>query len=94
MATRERMEALKQRKAQLEKQISELETRARVRERKEETRLKVLIGAAALADLKLNPQTEVFIRELLQRAIVAKRDREFLQDKGWLKAAEPEKAGQ
>lgn len=96
MATHERMEALKQRKAQLEKQIAELETRARARERKEENRLKVLVGAAALADCKMNPRTEVFIRELLKRAIVAKRDREFLQDKGWLKPAqaEPEEPGQ
>ena len=84
MGTKEHLEALKQRKAKLEQQISALKARESSQERKEDTRLKVLIGAAMIADTKLNPQTGVFVQEVLQRAIVAERDRELLRRKGWL----------
>lgn len=84
MATQERIEALKQRKAKLEREIAVIEARERDQQRKDDTRIKVLIGAGMLADAKLNPATAVFVREVLERSILAERDRIFLQGKGWL----------
>lgn len=92
MGTKEKLEALKQRKAKIEQELAAIEARQKARDRKEDTRLKVLIGAAMLADAKLNPSTIQFIEEVLQRGIIAPRDREFLQGKGWLPAAKPEQA--
>ncbi len=87
MGSKERLETLKQRKAKLEQEISALKARETVQERKEDTRLKVLVGAAMLADTKLNPSTVELVEEILQRAITAERDRAFLQSKGWLRQA-------
>ena len=84
MPTKEKLEALKKRKAQIEKQISEAETRLKAKERKEETRVKILIGAAMLADSIINSSTKTFIEDVLKRAITEKRNIEFLQEKGWM----------
>ncbi len=92
MSTLERMKALADRKAKIDAQLAQLKRRQAANQRKEDTRLKVLIGAAVLADLKLNPQTGVFMQEVLQRAIVTERDRQFLRAKGWL--PEEKSAGQ
>lgn len=88
MGTTERMEALKQRKAKIEQQIAAVKARQTAQERKEETRLKILIGAAMLADAKINPETAQVMQKILTRAITAPRDREFLQAKGWLNGEE------
>lgn len=92
MGTKEKMEELKRRKAQLDQQIAALKAREMAQVKKEDTRLKVLIGAAMLADSKINPQTGVFVQEVLQRAITEKHDRKFLKSKDWL--PEEESAGQ
>ncbi len=101
MGTKEKLESLQQRKAKLEQEIAALKARETAQERKEDTRLKVLVGAAMLADTKINPQTVQLIEEVLQRAITSERDRAFLQGKGWLPSAknlneapEKQKAGQ
>lgn len=80
----EKLEALKKREAQLKAKISEIEARTAAQARKEDTRLKVLVGAALLADAKLHPATAEFIRATLARAVTAQRDRDFLQAKGWI----------
>jgi large subunit ribosomal protein L7/L12 len=79
-----RIDRLKQKKEEIEKQLAELETRERNKTRKEDNRLKVLIGAALLADAKIRPELAADIQKILDRAITAKRDRVFLQEKGWL----------
>ena len=79
----EQLEALKQREAQLKAKIAKIEARKVSKERKEDTRLKVLVGAALLADAKLHTATENFLRAVLPRAVVAPRDRDFLKAKGW-----------
>ena len=84
MGTKERKEALQKRKAKIEQQLAALKAREATQERKEDTRLKVLVGAALLADSKIHPKTAAFVRDVLQRAITAERDRAFLQRKGWI----------
>lgn len=93
----ERLEILKQRENQLKAKIAKIEARKVAEARKEDTRLKVLVGAALLADAKLNAATVNFLRAVLPRAVVAPRDRDFLKAKGWLLAGDAppsnEKAG-
>jgi len=85
MPSKEILDSLLQRKAKIEKQIADLEARRKSQERKEDTRLKVLVGAAMLADSKINIETAVLIQEVLERAITTERDRAFLQSRGLLK---------
>lgn len=80
----QRLEALRQRASQLKAKIGKIEAKAGAAARKEETRLKVLVGAAMLADAKHHQATADFIRDVLPRAVTADRDKEFLQSKGWL----------
>lgn len=87
----ERLEDLKKREAELKAKISTLEARKAADARKEDTRLKVLIGAALLADAKIHPDTVFFLRSVLPRAVTASRDRDFLQAKGWLLGEPPAK---
>ena len=83
----DRLEALKKQAEQLKARIAKIEAKQAAQARKEETRLKVLIGAALLADAKLNEKTAALIRAVLPRAVAAPRDREFLKAKGWLNDA-------
>ena len=84
MANPDRVEALKQRKAKIEQQLALIEAREKAKARKEDTRLKVLIGAGIMADAKIHPEIVDRIQEILDRATSAKRDRELLKAKGWL----------
>ena len=84
MPKTDRIETLKQRKAKIEKQLAALEAKEKAKARKEDTRLKVVIGAGLLADAKIHPEILRAVQKILDRAITAKRDRELLQAKGWL----------
>lgn len=87
----ERLEDLKKREVELKAKIATLEARKATEARKEENRLKVLVGAALLADAKINDETRLFLRSVLPRAVTAPRDRDFLQGKGWLLGEPPAK---
>jgi len=84
MPKTDRIETLKERKAKIEKQLAALEAKEKAKARKEDTRLKVVIGAGLLADAKIHPEILRAVQKILDRAITAKRDRELLQAKGWL----------
>ena len=84
MATPDRTEVLRQRKAKIERQLAELKAQDRAKARKEETRLKVLIGAGIMAHAKLHPDIIGHIQKILDVATPSKRDRELLREKGWL----------
>lgn len=79
-----KVETLRQRKARLEAQIAAIEAAEKAKQRKEDTRLKVLVGAGILADIAKHPETRGGIEAVLRRAIIAERDREFLKSKGWI----------
>ncbi|MCC8986023.1 MAG: hypothetical protein LM513_05460 [Nitrospira sp.] len=85
----ERLADLKKQEQALKAKIATLEARKATEARKEENRLKVLVGAALLADAKHNLDTKALIRSVLPRAVVAQRDRDFLQAKGWLSGEPP-----
>jgi hypothetical protein len=79
-----RIAALHARSEKILAQIAEVERRNKAEARKRDTRLKVVVGAALLADAAIHDDTKMAIRSVLQRATKAPRDREFLKDTGWL----------
>jgi hypothetical protein len=79
-----KLAALREKQAQLLAKISKLENRNKQEARKEDTRLKILIGAAMLADANIHPETAKLIKTILARAITTPRDQEFLAAKSWL----------
>lgn len=81
----DRIELLKQRKAKIERELSAIEAKEKAKTRKEETRLKVLIGGGILADAKVHPEMIELVQEILTRATTAERDRELLKSRGWIK---------
>jgi hypothetical protein len=84
MATQDgKLAMLRKRAAELKARITQAEAQEKTKARKEETLEKVLIGAAFLADIKQHPETRAGVAAVLQRAITAERDREFLKAKGW-----------
>lgn len=93
MGTQERIKSLKERKAKIEQELSRIEAREKAKERKEETRLKVLIGSAILSEAPAHPEIVQPIQEILARAITAPRDQELLTRKGWLPKREKTKQG-
>lgn len=85
MATQNgKLEALRKREAELKARIAEAEAVEKGKKRKEDTRVKVLIGSAFVADTEKNPETRAGVVAILERAIVAPKDRAFLKLKGWL----------
>jgi hypothetical protein len=84
-ATRSRRLAeLRRRESEIKARIAQEEAREKGRARKEDTREKVLIGAAFIADMKQHPETRAAIKAVVERAMTATRDREFLKSKGWI----------
>lgn len=79
----QKLELLRKRQAEIAARIAQVEASEKARGRKEDTRLKILIGAALIADTTLHPETRAGIQAVLRRAIKAPRDVDFLKDKGW-----------
>jgi hypothetical protein len=78
-----KIEALKKRQAEILARIEQVQAMENAKRRKEDTRLKILIGAALLADTTLHPETRAGVLAVLRRAITAPRDVQFLQSKDW-----------
>lgn len=78
-----KLEELRLRKARIEAQIRRAELCQAAAKRKRETRLKILIGAALLADCRKHPETAVIAREAILRAITNRKDQQFLHTIGW-----------
>lgn len=83
MAGNSKLEALRKREAEVKARIAAEEAKEKAKERKDETREKVLVGAGMLADVKAGKTNREGVTEILKRAIVAPKDREFLKGRGW-----------
>ena len=82
--TRDKIAALERRKAVIEARLKQVQGREKASRRRDDTWLKVLIGAAFLVDARHHPGLAHTIHTTLNRAIVKPRDREFLTRMGWL----------
>ena len=82
--TAQKLAALRDRQARLQARIELLQNESRQQARKDDTRLKILIGAAMLSDGQRHPETNEFVRAVLGRAITLDRDRSFLRERKWL----------
>jgi hypothetical protein len=80
----DKLEALQKKREQIQARIAEEEAKLKSNTRKEDTRLKILLGAAFLNDVEHHPETRAAILAILERGITIDRDREFLKAKGWL----------
>lgn len=79
-----KLQTLKQRAEALKQQIAKIEAADKLKARKEDTRLKVIVGAAMIANAELHPETRGGVVAVLEKAVTAPRDRDFLKSKGWL----------
>jgi hypothetical protein len=79
-----KLAALRDRQARLQARIERLENENKKQARKDDTHLKILIGATLLADAAHYSETDEFIRLVLSRGAFAARDREFLKKQGWI----------
>jgi len=79
-----KLDRLRERREALAHQIAALEAKQKKKARTEDTRLKIVIGAAIMSNCELHPETRAGIVEVLKKAVKAPRDREFLKSKGWL----------
>jgi large subunit ribosomal protein L7/L12 len=84
MAETSKLDALRKRQEEIRAKIAEEESKRRKREEKEDTRLKLLVGSAVLADIEKTPETKAALLAVVERGITAPKDREFLKSKGWL----------
>lgn len=91
MGTQERIDLLKQRKEKIEKALANLEAREKAKQRKEETRLKILIGGAILSDAKGHPEIIDIVQEIVTRAVSSERDKELLARYGWMLPAKTDR---
>ena len=79
-----KLETLLEKQAQIAAQIAEAQRLENAKARKRDTRLKVIVGAACLADAAIHDDLKTTVRAVLERAVTAPRDREFLKAEGWL----------
>ena len=75
-----RIEKLKQRKAKLEAEIARAEATEKKAARAKDTRRKILIGAALLAEIEQEPSLRGVLQDILKRRLTQDRDRELLAD--------------
>ena len=80
----DKLSALRNKEAAIQKQIKALEARKSAEERKADTRAKIIVGGAILANMKLHPETRAGVVAILQKAVTAPRDRELLASRGLL----------
>lgn len=79
-----KLAALRKKEAELKAKIAAIEAQENAKRRKEDTRVKVLIGAAFVTDIEKNPDTRADVLKVIDRAITAEKDRAFLKSQGWL----------
>jgi exonuclease III len=65
---------------QLKARLEELKTRQRAEERKKENHRKIIVGAAVLAHIKINPVFRKQVQEALNLAVTDPKHREAIRD--------------
>jgi hypothetical protein len=76
----DRIADLKAKKDRLAERLTRLEMAAKTAGRKLETRRKILVGGALLAQIEKEPHFAVLIRPALQKNVTRDADREVIKD--------------
>ena len=71
----ERIENLRARRAQLDAELSRLESKTRAENRKMDTRRKILIGAIIMQEMADDPDVAAHVQGLLDKRLNKPRDR-------------------
>jgi len=79
-----RIETLQRRADELRAKITAEQDKRRKREAREQQRLSLIIGAALVHNAALHPDFELMLKSILQTAVPAESDKNFLRRKGWL----------
>jgi hypothetical protein len=75
--TTEELIAEEERKAeQVKARMAELKTRQRVEDRKRDNHRKIVVGAAAMAHIRIDPQFRKALRDALTKAVTDPKHRE------------------
>jgi hypothetical protein len=88
----DKLAALRQKKLLIINAIQKEERRAFTKKRKEETRLRVLLGVSILADLPHHPEIHEPIKKIVARGKWTKNEADFFKKHGWLDASYVPKA--
>lgn len=80
----DRLTKLQQQHAKIAAQIADIERRKKAESRKEETRLKIVVGASILSDMKAGKTAPALVRDVLNRALTTDRDKELVKKAGLL----------
>lgn len=78
----EALEALRQKKAAIERRIAAIKTHEKRRQRAEDTRRKIVVGAAVLAHAEHDPVFAEALRQALMKGVTREADKVLLSD--WL----------
>ena len=74
-----KLEQLKQKQSALIARIKQEEAKQKTRTRKEETRMKILLGAMVLEEMKSSTKTNEEIRERLKSYLTKERDKQLFK---------------
>ena len=78
----ERLADLKTRQEQLKQQILKLEAQTREQERREDTRRKIIVGAAVMEHARQHPEFAATLKAVLAVAVTREIDRKAIEE--WL----------
>jgi hypothetical protein len=79
----DKLTELKQRQEKLAKQIAAEEQKRKGQERKDDTREKIILGGSVKADIAAGNTARADVVKMLKRSLTVKRDKEFMQARGW-----------
>ena len=82
--TNTRLDTLLKKQESINARIAAVKAAANAQARKDDTRLKIIVGAAILTDTGLHPENRSSVVAVLNRAVKTDRDRDFLKSKGLL----------
>ncbi len=71
---------LLRRKAQIENQLLAMDARAKLADRRRDTRRKIIVGAAVMAHARLDPIFAQNLQDVLARAVKREGDRAIIAD--------------
>lgn len=83
------IEKLKAKKRQLEERIKRVEALEKTKKRKEDTRRKIIIGGAVMAEATENAKARKYLFEILEKRVIKPTDRVLLELPAAMDSAAP-----